>query len=699
MFTKYRELGLSLIPIKIGAKRPDCSPFDTEGWQRYCDTLPTEEEAETWDTIHHRYGLACGKASGVMAVDIDTDDKEVLNACPLSPVIKRGRKGETRFFRFDGKVQSCKVAGIIDILCSGKQTLLPPTIHHEIDQPYVWLTPDTLENYDIRDLPLFTDAELDQLRRSVEKKVAFEPTNTIGVEISGGPWFNTDPKRGCPHGSHDRLKAIANAMIGRGVSPDDAVRELLRYDDENHKPVTYFSDTTRPDCVADPVTNALFFYASNLKTFNRRQVQQGNQPSIPLVSGTEVLEIGGAPPIIAEAWQPLAWPEPQGLLKEIRDQILDYSLRDQPGLALGGAIAIGAAALSNRMKLGDAWPNVYVLNVAQTGAGKSFPYGVAKRILNPENDLDLLGASGYRSSTALIKDLVGRRERLDLIDECSGLFKMVRDGGVFQTEMLDMLNALWAESKTIYLGPESAGRERVNVWHPCISVLFSTTPSNLKISTNSEFISGGFIPRCLIFHDAEYGKIGKSVWDENRADKIVKGLHYFKEFRKDDKKNLVSPKPDPMDCPISTAAQKMLEDYHYECASQLQRGDTEELEKNFLTRAAEQATKLALIHGALRGLMVDVIDVQWAVNTLQVCWHNSSPIMPQMGAENAQEGNVLRVLQIIKRSGSIGHSRLIGKTRFLRTSERTEILASLEAEGKISTVLAENRSRVYNFIS
>lgn len=696
MFNHYRELGLSLIPIKIGAKRPDCSPFSTDEWQRFCDRLPTEEECDAWESQHKRYGVTLGRASKIMAIDIDSDDKNIINACPLSPVIKRGRKGETRFFRYDPEVPSCKVAGIIDILAHGRQTLLPPTIHPETNEPYVWLTPDTLDNYDIKDLPIFTAADLAELRAKLEPKSYDTQTNTTGIEIAGGPWMNNDPKRMCPHGSHDRLKVIANALIGRGASPDEALRELLRYDDENHKPTGYFSDPTRAECTADPVTNALLFYASNAKTFNRRQIQNGQMPVMPLVSGAELIDISALNQVKTEAWQPVAWPEPKGILKEIRDQIAEYSLRDQPALAIGGAIAIASVAIANKLRIDEVWPNVYVLNIAHTGAGKSFPYTTAKRILNNENDLDLLGAGGYRSSTALIKDLVGRRERLDLIDECSSLFNIMKEGGIFQSEMLDMLNDLFTGSHSIYIGPESAGRERINVWHPSISILFSTTPDGLKGSMSREFVTKGFIPRCLIFHDSEYGKIKKPVWNEVRLKHIVESLQKFKNIGKEDRKNLVAIRPSPVNMVMDDAARSLLDAYAHECNEKLATSD--EIEKHFLIRAGQLATKLTLIHGALRADKIELCDVQWAIEMMGAIWHNSGPLLPQMGAENIQEKNVLRVIQIIKKTGSIDHSQLISKTRFLKTNERNEILTSLSDEGRLFMTYGDKKAKIWNFI-
>lgn len=694
MFTKYRELGLALIPLRPKSKAPAL-----DGWTAFCDRLPTEEEASAWDARRYeRYGLALGPSSGVMAVDIDSDDVNVLNAVKPSPLRKRGKKGETRFFRHDPNVPSCKVAGCIDILAYGRQTVMPPTTHPDTDLPYVWLTLDTFENTSVADLPTFTADDLADLRRALEPEKWEAGEDSSGVELKGGPWRNDDPKRRCPHGSMDRLKRIANAIIARGASPDEAVRELLRFDEENHLPTGYFSDPTRPDCVADPVTNALKFYVSNLVTFNRRQMRAGEPPAMPLVSGSEILEINLAPAVHVGAWKPVPWPEPTGLLKEIRDQILDFSKRRQPGLAIGGAIAIGAAAISNRLRMGDSWPNVYVLNVAPTGAGKSFPYTTAKRILNAENGLDFIGAGGYRSSTAMIKDLLGKRERLDLIDECSGLFKTIRDGGIFQSDMMDILNALWADSGTIFLGPESAGRERIQVWHACVSALFSTTPDGLKGSISREFLTQGFVPRCLIFHDTEYGEIRKSRWDDDRAAWIIKCLQELATRGTVDKRNLVAPRPAPEQIFVSAGAQALLDGYDHECDKNLEQEDREEVERHFLTRGSQQATKLALIHGALRAGRVDEIDVEWAMATLHASWHNAGPILPQLGAENAQENNVLRVLHLIKKPGSIDHSRLIGKTRFLKTPERNDILAGLEHEGRIACSFTEKRAKIWTFV-
>lgn len=687
MFSKYRELGLALIPLKPNSKAPLL-----DAWTQFCDRLPTEEESDKWERFYSGcYGLACGPASGVMWVDIDSDDPKVLDAVKPSPVRKRGRKGESRAFRFNPDIPSCKVAGIIDILAHSRQTVLPPTVHPETGKPYVWVTPDTLENFSVSDLPEFTPDDLSDLCRTLEPE-KFDVGDSTSVPLQG-PFFNDDPKRRCPHGSHDRLKRIVSAIIARGASPDEAVRELLRYDEENHRPVGYFSDDTRSDCFADPVSNALFFYSSNLRTFNRRQVKSGLAPSIPLVSGSELIDVSEL--VKPKGFEASLWPEPLGILKELRDQIAENQIRFQPGIAIGGAIAIASAVIGNKFKFGSIWPNAYVINVADTGSGKQSPYSVAKRILNAENGLDLLGAGGYRSSTALIKDLLGRRERLDLIDECSSLFSVIKSGGVFQSDMLDILNLLWSDSNSLFIGPEAAGREKIQVYHPCVSILFSTTPDGLKNSISREFITKGFIPRSFIFYDQKPGQIirDEPYWNESRAEKLTRFFQEVSAHGGTSKKNLVSPSPSPEEIPCDPEAKRILSAYGRESAEKLGDAELDEIDRQFYSRAAQLASKLALIQGAFNKLCITPEDARWAIETLETLRHNSSSLLPQMGAENTQESNLIRVLQFIKAEGSISMNRLTRKTQFLKTAERNEILASLETGGRIRSEIKSGVGR------
>ena len=67
-------------------------------WTRFCDRLPTDIETNAWSKFPDAGVCIVLGFNGVVAVDIDTDQHEIveaiLDALPCeSPVQKRGKKG------------------------------------------------------------------------------------------------------------------------------------------------------------------------------------------------------------------------------------------------------------------------------------------------------------------------------------------------------------------------------------------------------------------------------------------------------------------------------------------------------------------------------------------------------------------------------------------------------------------------------
>lgn len=178
---RLRDNGISVIPLKGkvpstmsgGAWRPE------HNWQRFCDRLPTPVETGFWERWPDAgVGAALGAASGpspglhLVAVDLDSDDPAVTAAVyailPPSPVRKRGRKGHTAFYLASPEVKSRpyndgQKQRLLDLLCHGRQTVLPPSIHPDTGEPFVWITLDTLETFDVADLPVLPDDIADKI--------------------------------------------------------------------------------------------------------------------------------------------------------------------------------------------------------------------------------------------------------------------------------------------------------------------------------------------------------------------------------------------------------------------------------------------------------------------------------------------------------------------------------------------------------
>lgn len=147
---KYWAVGLSAIPLQVKEKKPVAELL---GWaKKYCIRLPDLEEQTSWVARYpdNNMGLALGKASNLVIVDIDTDDQKMIDIItaelPPSPWVRIGQKGYALAYRYNGQKnwqvniaanETGKADRLMDFLSDGRQVVLPPSIHPDTGQPYV----------------------------------------------------------------------------------------------------------------------------------------------------------------------------------------------------------------------------------------------------------------------------------------------------------------------------------------------------------------------------------------------------------------------------------------------------------------------------------------------------------------------------------------------------------------------------------
>jgi hypothetical protein len=145
-------------------------------WQRFCKRLPTQLEVDLWSKRPVGVGVALGAASrGLVVIDIDSEDVDVLAAIESrwpSTVRKVGRTGYSAFYWASPEVRARSFrrpsGGGVDLLAQGRQSVLPPSLHPATREPYRWLTPRTLENTIIDELPMLPDDIAAQLAEALE---------------------------------------------------------------------------------------------------------------------------------------------------------------------------------------------------------------------------------------------------------------------------------------------------------------------------------------------------------------------------------------------------------------------------------------------------------------------------------------------------------------------------------------------------
>lgn len=488
MFTKYFELGLALIPVKRGNKNPIIN-----GWQQYCKTKPTVEQITYWEH-HHKgcnYGLPLGPANGIVALDIDTDNPITLKMCPQSPLVKRGAKGETRFFRYHSKVKTTKLfqkSKGVEILSDGTQTIIPPSVHPDTKKPYFWLSKDTLENFDINDLPILETSFLQTLPR-------IDGRDKITKEIY--------------QGRNDKLKSMAVAALNNFKGIEEVARELLEFDQESHSP-PLFSDTKEPSNKSkNPYDNALRFVRSVHKTV---ETSLKKLPIIELAESDKKEE--------ASTLKPL--PEPEGLLKLIRDYVARNSIKDQPEFALCTALHIVSAFACGRFELNGTHPILFSIVLGEPGSGKDDIVSQTRNILTHDafRDYNLMGAGSYASSVALCQGLVEQRSRLDVIDEFSSFLADSTKKEGHASGVVTILNELYSSPGRFFSGPPRAitRKEAYCCESPFVNMIGLIQPKQFIQKIHSDHLDNGFLSRCLFFRSNPDAKTNEAAINRRRDD-------------------------------------------------------------------------------------------------------------------------------------------------------------------------------------
>jgi len=137
----YYARGIPVIPLHRKEKRP--VPLD---WSRFHD-MPVEPELQNeWLNAYSEgnIGMVLGKQSGVVMLDIDTEDQALISVItgllPKSPWVRIGQKGMVLAYRYTGlrtfRIKNMSGESICELLSERTQCVLPPSIHPKTQQPY-----------------------------------------------------------------------------------------------------------------------------------------------------------------------------------------------------------------------------------------------------------------------------------------------------------------------------------------------------------------------------------------------------------------------------------------------------------------------------------------------------------------------------------------------------------------------------------
>lgn len=188
---EYFARDLPVIPLHRREKRP--IPLD---WSRYHDHAVEKETQEEWLQSYPKgnIGMVLGQQSGIVMIDIDTDDQALIDTMmkvlPESPWRRVGQTGMVLAYRWNGtrtfRIKNSHGETIVEHLSDRTQVVIPPSIHPDTQAPYVANRPliEVIDN--LRTLPEDVEAILRQVLKEAGVDLAISGRSGVTDFISRG---------------------------------------------------------------------------------------------------------------------------------------------------------------------------------------------------------------------------------------------------------------------------------------------------------------------------------------------------------------------------------------------------------------------------------------------------------------------------------------------------------------------------------
>lgn len=227
---------------------------------------------------------------------------------------------------------------------------------------------------------------------------------------------------------------------------------------------------------------------------------------------------------------PAAYYDLPGVLGIMHQWILATSPKPQPELALGAILTFCASAIGQRVQLQGYGirPNIYILNIAYSGAGKDRPMSACKAMARAAGLFDqLIGVEEIASDSGIVSSVMRAPRQVMLIDEVSFMLSAATNGksGAHLTNVVGTLLKLYSSSDEVYKSKSYADSDKVKmVDQPCVSFLGNSTPRGLSDALTSKDIQSGLLSRMMIFNAGDRDPLAGKPGQEPVPSEIVDWL-------------------------------------------------------------------------------------------------------------------------------------------------------------------------------
>lgn len=586
---KYLEKGLVVIPLS-GKK-----PILKDWTNLRCDS-PELERSYPMSGI----GILTGKPSGIVALDIDKDSAK--DKCPLSPVIKRGKKGETRFFKYTGELAIKNHDLGVELLSTGNQTVIPPSIHPETGQSYYWLTPDTLLNIDIEDLPAIS--------------------NEFIVYLQQNRSFNKF------EGRHNALVAHCGKLVTSMMTTAKRVKDLYEYDKNNHAN-PYFHDESEPHGGRGmDAAQAMYYSVANTAKKNGNFVDPEKVMKIRIE-----IDGNGHKEIEAELKK---LPRMVGLGQELFEDIYEKSYIKRTKFTFMATLQVLSHVIGDKVHYRGTCANLYQYGVAPSGYGKNFPFRRAQEYITEVN-ADMLAGDSPTSDSIVRRQLEMYHNKLFMVNEAESMLKKMANAKTnfslreTMTDIYDLPMGM-LNKKMILSGRGKDTEEYESVYSPYVGLFLMSTPQGLQSVQNSDFFNTGFLSRFLMYIDDKF-KEAEFIDEDDMADmsldnsilRDLRAIHSIGTTKVI--VQLSKAKREHLRLLSTKKAKEVMRDIHYKIEKDKQEMFIDSKFLGLISRKEMFVNKLTILHHVMKHRQnfanyIEEDSIEWAYNAVDAILNN-----------------------------------------------------------------------------
>ncbi len=740
------DRGFPILPIQPNTKKPGLYKLgewhEYPKWSRHCERDTTENEVDIWGNWPEAgIGIAAGR---VIGIDIDVLASPAV-AMEIEALAKR-MLGDTPAVRIGHAPKRLLVyravqpfAGFkyppIEVLGMGQQ-FIAYGIHPDTGQPYNWPV-STLADLSPEDLPAITEAQAREFAKEAYQLIPADlRPKTLGVGLRANmESANLPEQRGTFEAVEDALIHILNAdldydswvrigMAIKGALGDDGWPLFERWSQSSQK---YDAKTTArswrsfaPQRIGAGTIYKLaldngWIPAADMQ-LNGEIVMNGHHPAREMLNALQ-----SSDPIVFEPAEnslpspksmPAGWDQVGGVIADLMALMAATAKRPQPVLALGASLcAIGALMGRKYRTESNIRSNLYVVGIAESGAGKNHSRIVINELFRKANLLQYLGGNKIASGSGLLTAIQRQPAILFQLDEFGMFLSAAADrkrSPRYVCEILDLMTELYTTSGTTYFGVEYASTQHNNahraIHQPCACIYGTTTPLHFWQALQASNVADGSLARFLIMEsEDDFPDSNEAFGVIDPPQDLIDKLILIHQGGGKLNGNLTDVGAidevliDPRVVPMTPKARDTFRQLDQELVGRLRtsRGTGY---SSILARIEENATKLALIRAVSRDPVdpqIEDHDAEWGIKLSRHCAELTIREASARVSENQVESHHKRAMQILRDAGKAGMTKteFTRRTQFMDHRQRDGVLRTLSEAGLIEATTLQNKGR------